>query len=113
MTTVTYISQKDSELLHEELTPQFLGLWVKMYKEDIPADLGKRAMAFALFKTCSYLQETKNLGDSENFISLCKELGSLIDKYSKKGLHYAQISASLELQITNILGTRAEVKSFD
>lgn len=113
MSTVTYISKEEHDLLHEDLVPQFLGLWLKMYQDGIPAHVGKRSMAFALFKTCSHLRETKNIGNSKEFVNLCSELGAVVDKYCDKGLHFAQISASLELQITNILGTRCEEKKDD
>ncbi len=113
MSLITYIPEDESSLINEELVPQFLGLWVKMYKEGVRADLGKRAMAVALFKTCPHLNETKHLSENKIFLDLCKDIGVVINKYCEKGLHYSQISASLEYQITNIIGTRCEAKNND
>lgn len=113
MSIITHIPKNASSIIHEELVPQFLGLWVKMYKEGIPADLGKRAMAVALFKTYPYLKETQHLSENKIFLDLCQEIGVIITKYYEKGLHYSQISVSLEYQITNILGTRYEEKKDD
>lgn len=108
MSVYTYISKEHSDLIKDELAPQFLGLWIKMFKDGIPADVGKRALASALFRTCSHLNETRGLYKNEEFLKLCVEIGGIIEKYHQKGFHYAVISASLELQITNILGTRSE-----
>ena len=105
MFTTRYIKKEYSELIRDDLAPQFLGLWVKMYQEGVPADIAKRAMASALFRTSFHLTETKNLADDEDFINMSNEIREIIAKYDNLGMHYGKISSALEYLITLVLGT--------
>ncbi len=100
-----YIKKEYSDQIQNNLAPQFLGLWVKMYHEGIPADIAKRAMASALFRTSFHLTETKNLADDEDFINMSNEIREIIAKYDHLGMHYGKISSALEYLITLVLGT--------
>jgi len=103
--TTRYIKKEYSELIQNELAPQFLGLWVKMYQEGIPADIAKRAMTVALFRTSFHLKETSDLADDDEFLKIISEVREVIAKYDDLGMHYGKISSALEYLITTVLGT--------
>ena len=112
MSVITCIPKDENTLIKEQLVPQFLRLWIKMHK-GARADSGKRALALELLNTCPHLNEKRKLSENQVFLELCKELGKTIRKYCEKRLHYSQISALLEYQITNFLGTRSGEKKDD
>ena len=105
---IRYIEKQYSDLIQESLTPQFLGLWVKLYQEGCPPDVVKRGMALALFKTSFYLRETKNLVDDTDFVNMINEIREILVKYENIGMHYGNISAGLEYLITLVLGTTSQ-----
>lgn len=102
---VRYIEKQYSEMIQETLTPQFLGLWVKLCQEGCPPDVVKRGMALALFRTTSYLNETKDLADDADFLNMIDEIREILVKYENIGMHYGKLSAGLEYLITLVLGT--------
>ena len=107
MSKTRYIQKEYSDLIHEELEPQFLGLWVEMQNQGIPADIAKRAMASALFKPSSYLRETHNLAGDDEILKMIKEIHKILAKYEDNGMHYGRISAVLEFLVTIVLGTKS------
>jgi hypothetical protein len=105
---IRYIQKEHSDLIKEDLVPQFLGLWAKMYQSGIPADIAKRGMALALFRTAGHLRETKNLSDDGEVRNMIEEIGEILVRYEHNGMHYGKISAGLEFLITLVLGTSSE-----
>ncbi len=109
MASVTrYIEKKYSDLIQNELTPQFLGLWIKMYKDGVPPDIAKRALAVALYNTTSQLRETRNLADDDEFVKMIEEIRLILVKYCDDGMHYGKLSAGLEFLVTFVLGTTSQ-----
>jgi len=107
LVTERFIKKQYSDLIKDELAPQFLGLWVKMYQQGVPADIAKRGMAVALFKTCLHLEETRILSDDTEVLNLIKEVREICLKYENNGMHFARISAVLEYLIPEVLGTKS------
>jgi len=99
------VDQKEADLIQNELVPQFLGLWVKLLKEGIPAHTGQRGLALALLQANNHFVQTKNWYVDDTVNELLKEVFSIVDKYLKKGLHFSLISAGLERVICQLLGT--------
>ncbi len=107
MFTTRYIQKEYSDLIQNDLAPQFLGLWVKMHEEGVPADIAKRAMALALFRTSFHLKETSDLADDDEFLKMINDVREVIAKYDDLGIHYGKISSCLEYLITIVLGTKS------
>ena len=99
------VDQKEADLIQNELVPQFLGLWVKLNNEGIPGHTGQRGLALALLQSNNHIVETKNWYDDDTVNELLKEMGPIVDKYLKKGLHFSLISVGLERVICQLLGT--------
>ena len=108
MSITRYIQKKYSDLIQEELEPQFLGLWVEMQNQGIPADIAKRAMASALYKTTTHLRETQNIGDDNEILKMTEEITEILEKFQDGGMHYGRISAVLEFLVTFVLGTKSK-----
>ena len=99
------VDQKEADLIQNELVPQFLGLWVKLQKEGVPAHTGQRGLALALLQANNHFVQTKNWDDDDTVNELLNEMGPIVDKYLKKGLHFSLISVGLERVICQLLGT--------
>ena len=99
------VDQKEADLIQNELVPQFLGLWVKLQKEGVPAHTGQRGLALALLQANNHSVQTKNWYDNDTVNELLNEMGPIVDKYLKKGLHFSLISVGLEQVICQLLGT--------
>ena len=99
------INQKESDLIQNELVPQFLGLWVKLKKDGVPAHTGQRGLALALLQSSNYLEETKNWNSDPVLLEMMNEVGTVVDKFLRKGTHFALICAGLERVICQLLGT--------
>ena len=110
MAVTRYVKKRDSNLINNELAPQFLGLWAKMYADGTDPGTAKRALAIALFKTTSYLKETKYLSQDDEFLKMLKEIMAILEKYDANGMHYGKLSAGLEYLITLVLGTKSYEK---
>ena len=99
------VDQKEADLIQNELVPQFLGLWIKLQKEGVPAHTGQRGLALALLQANNHFVQTKNWYDDDTVNELLNEMGPIVDKYLKKGLHFSLISVGLERVICQLLGT--------
>jgi len=99
------VDQKEAELIQNELVPQFLGLWVKLHKNGIPAHTGQRGLALALLQSNNHLEETGNWANDPTLQQMNDEIATVVDKFLKKGIHFALISAGLERVICQLLGT--------
>ena len=99
------INQKESDLIQNELVPQFLGLWAKLSKSGIPAVTGKRGLALALLQSSNHLKESKDWSKNDTVHELLNEILPIIDKYLRGGLHVSLVSAGLERALCQILGT--------
>jgi len=99
------VDQKEADLIQNELVPQFLGLWVKLKKDGVPAHTGQRGLALALLQSSNYLEETKNWNSDPVLLEMMNEVGTVVDKFLRKGTHFALICAGLERVICQLLGT--------
>jgi hypothetical protein len=99
------VDQKEADLIQNELVPQFLGLWVKLQKEGVPAHTGQRGLALALLQANNHFVQTKNWHVDDTVNELMNEIFPIVDKYLKRGLHFSLISAGLERVICQLLGT--------
>ena len=99
------VDQKEADLIQNELVPQFLGLWVKLKKDGVPAHTGQRGLALALLQSSNHLEETKNWHSDPVLQEMMNEVGEIVIKFLKKGTHFALICAGLERVICQFLGT--------
>jgi hypothetical protein len=99
------VDQKEADLIQNELVPQFLGLWVKLNKDRVPAHTGQRGLALALLQSSNYLEETHNWHSDPVLQEMMEEVGVIVLKFLKSGTHFALISAGLERVICQLLGT--------
>ena len=99
------VDQKEADLIQNELVPQFLGLWVKLKKNGVPAHTGQRGLALALLQSSNYLEETKNWNSDPVLQEMMNEVGTVVDKFLRKETHFALICTGLERIICQLLGT--------
>jgi hypothetical protein len=99
------VDQKEADLIQNELVPQFLGLWIKLKKDGVPAHTGQRGLALALLQSSNYLEETRNWSSDPTLKQMMDEVGTVVDKFLRKGTHFALISTGLERIICQLLGT--------
>ena len=99
------VDQKEADLIQNELVPQFLGLWIKLNKDGVSAHTGQRGLALALLQANNHFVQTKNWHVDDTVNELLNEMGPIVDKYLKKGLHFSLIAVGLERVICQVLGT--------
>ena len=99
------VDQKEADLIQNELVPQFLGLWVKLKKDGVPAHTGQRGLALALLQSSNYLEDTTNWNSDPVLLEMMNEVMTVVDKFLRKGSHFALISAGLARIICQLLGT--------
>ena len=99
------VDQKEADLIQNELVPQFLGLWVKLKKDGVPAHTGQRGLALALLQSSNYLEDTTNWNSDPVLLEMINEVMTVVDKFLRKGSHFALISAGLARIICQLLGT--------
>lgn len=99
------VDQKEADLIQNELVPQFLGLWVKLKKDGVPAHTGQRGLALALLQSSNYLEDTTNWNSDPVLLEMMNEVMTVVDKFLRKGSHFALISTGLARIICQLLGT--------
>lgn len=104
----TYITVFEEKLIHEKLTPEFLGLWFKMTHDGVDAVTGKRALALALRQSMLNIYQTSNLTEHNAFNHILIQVEKLLQKYQKLNVPNYILSAVLEVLVCELQGYEVE-----